>query len=779
MKDRKIKRLPESVINRIAAGEVVQRASSAVKELIENSIDAGATKITVTVVKGGLELISVKDNGSGINKEDLKIVCVRHTTSKLVEFEDLENIATFGFRGEALASLSQIAKVSIITKQEADEIGYKATYTSGKLDKEPVPLAANTGTTIIINDMFYNIPTRKAALRKETYEYQRVLDVIKKYSIHYSMSSVRDNAVSFSCKSKASKVPDVVTKTNSSQIEVIREIYGKKVASELLELTSTQNVLLNKKDSSIEILSDNRIDQKKSMSEIKSSDTELLTWSCNGFISNSNFSIKKSEMIFFINNRLVTNRKLFKTIENLYVSLIRKGTFPFIYLSLTLPSQHLDVNIHPSKSEVCFLFEAEVTDYVVEIISKTLKNSTESRTFTTPIIGRKKQRIIPDSFTQSQESIVSNVDLTYNCHCDNHIEHVESNKNFVERAQTVNATAGNVNQFKSLSNDQAVALRKTQSLTSHRPEKKIRTDSSMKKLNHYWRSSAGSSPISSSQSSAGSADILLDQPTTPFITRTEVIEDLASIKELKNEIEARKSVSLKSVLQEMVFVGVVDNNYILTQYKTYLYLVDIVELAKELFYQQVIFNFSKFSYIFLSNKLNIYDIFSRLLLDQQYFANEAHTEDSVTQFCCLLDSKKEMLNEYFSLNIRRQDESDIRSLALASIPYVLRNYDYQVQIEVLPVFLYRICKHVNWEDEKECFKTISFEIAEFYSVLPRFSMTKEDTEDNKYFKELVSTVLLPCIKENLIPPLMFENEDNCVISVVTNTTELYKSFERT
>ncbi|KAF0303949.1 DNA mismatch repair protein Mlh1 [Amphibalanus amphitrite] len=176
-----IRRLDETVVNRIAAGEVVQRPANALKEMLENSLDAKATNITVMVKDGGLKILQIQDNGIGIRREDLSLVCERFTTSKLTAFEDLMQIGTYGFRGEALASITHVAHLTITTRTADSKCAYRrveARYTDGRLREDPRPCAGNVGTQILVEDLFFNMAARRQALRSPAEEFNKISEVV-------------------------------------------------------------------------------------------------------------------------------------------------------------------------------------------------------------------------------------------------------------------------------------------------------------------------------------------------------------------------------------------------------------------------------------------------------------------------------------------------------------------------------------------------------------------------------------------------------------------------
>ncbi|KAF7869812.1 hypothetical protein EAF04_004596 [Stromatinia cepivora] len=346
----RIKALDPDVVNKIAAGEIIVAPVHALKELIENAVDAGSTSIEVLVKDGGLKLLQITDNGHGINKEDMAILCERFTTSKLKQFEDLTSIGTYGFRGEALASISHIAHLTVTTRTKDSNCAFRAHYDSGRLipakpdqGSDPKPIAGRPGTQITVEDLFYNVPTRRRAFRSASEEYNKILDVVGRYAIHC-------DGVAFSCKKHGEASTTISTQIASSTVDRIRQIHGSGVANELIEF--------------------------------KSADPRW-GFTAQGWTTNANYHVKKTTLLLFINHRSVESTAIRKAIEQTYSTFLPKGGHPFTYLNLEIEPQRLDVNVHPTKREVNFLNEEEIIEKICTDIRIKLADVDKSRNFMT------------------------------------------------------------------------------------------------------------------------------------------------------------------------------------------------------------------------------------------------------------------------------------------------------------------------------------------------------------------------------------------------------------
>ncbi|KAM0712808.1 hypothetical protein Q7P35_000255 [Cladosporium inversicolor] len=347
---RRIRALHQDVVNKIAAGEIIVAPVHALKELIENAVDAGSTSLEILVKDGGLKLLQIADNGCGINKDDMPILCERFTTSKLKSFEDLQSIGTYGFRGEALASISHIAHLSITTKTADSSCAWKAHYAAGKLappkpgqSADPKACAGRQGTQIQVEDLFYNVPTRRRAFRSASEEYAKIVEQVGKYAVHCQ-------GVAFTCKKHGESGAGIAIPMAASTKDRIRIVHNSAVANELInfELSNDQYGFKTK-----------------------------------GLASNANYSGKRTTLLLFINHRSVDSSVIKKAVEQTYSTFLPKGGKPFVYLSLEIDPTRVDVNVHPTKREVNFLNEEEIVEMVCEEIRSKLGKVDTSRTFMT------------------------------------------------------------------------------------------------------------------------------------------------------------------------------------------------------------------------------------------------------------------------------------------------------------------------------------------------------------------------------------------------------------
>ena len=325
-----IRKLDQYTIEQIAAGEVIESPFSVVKELVENSIDAKAKNITVEIKNGGKTYIRVTDDGSGIAKDDLKLAFEKHTTSKIVHFEDLYDIYSLGFRGEALSTIVSVANVRAITKTSDANIGSKIEFTNNKINESSI--ATNTGTSIEVLNIFANLPARYKFLKSDLAESNAITKLMYSLALGYNnigFKYIKDDRLEF-----------------------------KTTANESLDLRIYNLLDDNLKDELIEIDASNEI------------------YSINGFISSSNYyRASRSLQYLYVNNRLVDSPLIINTIENEYRTYIPNGRFPALFLFVSTNPKNLDINVHPNKRTIKFIYEDDLLSLLRECIYKSLSEN--------------------------------------------------------------------------------------------------------------------------------------------------------------------------------------------------------------------------------------------------------------------------------------------------------------------------------------------------------------------------------------------------------------------
>lgn len=325
---RRIAVLDQNTIDKIAAGEVVERPSSVVKELVENAIDAGATAVTVEITDGGKKLIRITDNGSGMEEDQIPLAFLRHATSKIEKVEDLEHIASLGFRGEALSSIAAVSQVELITKTPSAISGNRYVIEGG-VEHSLEELGAPEGTTFLVRNLFYNTPARSKFLKSDTTEANY---------IHTLMEQLALSHPEISFKYIQNKQVKLHTSGNYSVKDVIYSVYGRDIAKALLE-----------------------VEQENSFMKIT------------GFVGKPEIARgNRSFENYYINGRYVKNNIITKAIENAYKGFLMQHKFPFVSLRMEMEGNDLDVNVHPAKREVRFAREQEVYDAIYDTVRNAL-----------------------------------------------------------------------------------------------------------------------------------------------------------------------------------------------------------------------------------------------------------------------------------------------------------------------------------------------------------------------------------------------------------------------
>lgn len=319
--------------NKIAAGEVVERPSSVVKELIENSIDAHATKITVEIENGGETLIKIIDNGLGIHPDDVERAFLPHATSKIKDIEDVFSINTLGFRGEALASIASVSRTKLFSRTEEFEFG-REIYIEGGTINYIKDTGCNVGTIIEVRDLFFNVPARKKFMKSSSRESALINEIVSKISLANA-----DISITLINNGKRT----LTTYGNSNVLDVVRAIYGKNISENLTYFEGLTDIL-----------------------------------SVHGYIGNSEIARgSRNYQSIFVNNRFIKNRLIATAVENAFKSFITVNKFPFFILFIDIFPDFVDVNIHPTKAEIKFRDDRLIFKVVFDSVHKALRKSLE------------------------------------------------------------------------------------------------------------------------------------------------------------------------------------------------------------------------------------------------------------------------------------------------------------------------------------------------------------------------------------------------------------------
>ena len=553
-----IKKLPQEVINRIAAGEVIQRPLSAIKEMIENSIDANSSMISIFCVDGGFSSIEINDDGNGVPAKDFPLLCERFATSKITDFTDLMKINSFGFRGEALASISFVSHLTIKSKTIQDNLGFQASFRDGIMLEDTIEsISMNKGTIINVEKLFYNLGIRKESFTHKE-EFKEILKLVHKLSIHhynikFKLYSSINNIEFSSC--------NLLSKGKNARIELISNIYKFNEKS----LISTE-----------ESISKYSVKIESVISEVG--------------------SVKKNrDVIIFINDRFIECDQIKKTVDSIYksfwVSIHEDEGGYFCYISLSMRTENIDVNVDPRKKFVKFLFANEICDEIKQIFEQKLKEKCSIKVFQTVSL--------PKNF-------------------------LDTNKKKIDQ---------NNNDIK---------------IQNHRPSDKflIRVDPKTQKLTSFLNSNLQNSQRTNEEKFDN--QILMNLYNNK-IKKTQEDEDnvIFQILSLKKETSDEQTTKF---FHNLTYVGCINSNFILVQkdqslliintipiwYHIFLFNFDFFYYSLEIFTHISLISIQKYEEFLIPEKINIRKSFENILSQQELNENVKNQIIQVFLFLLIL-----------------------------------------------------------------------------------------------------------------------------------------------
>lgn len=776
----------------IAAGEVITKPVNVIKELLENSLDAGATNIRITFQSGGLKLIEIIDNGCGISRSDAELLCHRYATSKLNTADDLTRVSTFGFRGEALASISEVADVEVRTFNPTyDYMGWHASYESGNLIKGiEDKYSPSIGTTIRVKNLFSRLVKRKKALQVNTTDEKKaIVDLVVRFAIHHR-NKVTMILTDF-------KPPDLLCVMAPVELgPCIGSIYGLELENNLIyiECENTQCY-----EARVQIA----FSYKQSTS-----------------------SHQNSIFFIFINDRLVECSGLKHEVDGLIHQFLNmRDHISFVYLSLKVPPETVDVNTHPAKSTVTLESQTEITALIITTLREKLSTNLQSRTLKLNSTKPKNS----DTQIEAKNSSQSIIDVI-------------SSPSSQQRLRLL--APGSLSQIPE--------VRATQPTTSSsRPYELVHNDSTQPKLHQYnWKKGKrngrrnslydddirpwpGIDNIDLNDTKKRNVDapfleqicrnargtrknngvdiieIDSDDSYCPTITMGDSTSDmqsnipddnfyfndmdqnfdseslpdseepirgparkrrtlkLFSLFLLREKVLKNKSSELAQVIKNSIFVGTFDHKYGLIQYETGLYAINLKAFLCEQYYQFYLFDLGNFPPIDILPPGNRIQFIVQTSLDDlekhepESFSRLTYkTAESVVE---KLLSHSSLLEDYLSITMTNDEILTIPNIVPGEIPNLI----------FLGRFLVYMANKVDFKDEYISIKKIGKVIANFYSEPPA-DLRNPDVQRN--YHHLIEKKLWPAVKGYLIPPKKLMNAQ--YFSKITDTKVLYKVFER-
>lgn len=808
-----IRILPKDVVDRIAAGEVIQRPANAIKEVLENSLDAGATKIIVTMESP--DSWTINDNGKGMSPEDLQLAATRHATSKLSSADDLETLVSFGFRGEALASISMCAYLTIVTKPAGVPIGFKQQFRDGApVSDSAQPCARPQGTTVTIESMFYNLPHRRKASTGSD-AYNQVLQTLQSYAIlvaHRGVSIVCQKKMKGNFKVDLNSTAAVMQCTKGPNKEeqaqatkqVLQQVYGTQLTPYLREFESHMEA------------------SGTTDSHEKDSGTDGCTYSCHGFVTSPSYTQnKRTTFVLFCNQRLVECSPLKRALESVYAEYSKDK--PLVFWSVHVPPHQVDVNVHPTKRQVTLLHLDAICNHLQHALRAFLQRQGQSfrSESVVPALSqqllfkRKRDKENDDSnITVRNTSSLSERGLSQPSVTQALTEPKLPPSKLIRTSRS--SQHGSIEPFvmsqapQQLAADefteksdgsyrlsQSSLLQEQESMkpmlngsftpVEHKDDCPLRNkdpsnnDTDMNEPGAFAKLAA---MCSCRQTAAEEAVLIrpsMAQPRSTVAVRqikTSACQ-LASISKLRRMIaQETADTAVTDRLRSSCLVGVISHTLCLLQCGPDLVLLNYYDFAYELFYQLALLQFGALGHGRLARPVDIEEVVAqfleledRLLQDDLYDDKDeaeallivsATNQSIAQQAASFLHEKSPMLREYFSISIVKDERGRIM---LTGLPVLLQNHTPSPH--GIALFLIRLATEVNYTKEKKCFHGICRELGILYASV--------SATDEASWYPLVRHCLFPAITTHLTPSKQLPTNS---MKTVGNLTQLYKVFER-
>ena len=766
-----LSKLSDDIINTLDSNKTFTHLSTIVKELIENSIDAKASKISIKLLKGGLELIEVKDDGVGMNKETLEKLCLRFTSTKIESYNDLSSLETFGFRGEALSILSYISTLTIISRDKNSEYGYQAVFINGKMDQKNniKSIVCNVGTVIQVQNIFYNNPIRTSYfLKNKNDELEDIINTAAKLAFHFiniSFSLCTDN--------NRNSVFITTGKNNNTDIDELE--LRKNLANKLFNQDLSDGFFKFDNNENDE----NGLDKKNSgiAFNLKTINNTMKNFKFVCYHTKPSNYIKKSKLIIFINNRLVKINSLKKIFQDTYNKfLIKKGNF-FAYLSISCPPELLDVNVKANKSEVFFQNEEQLLENFGNLLESVLREEINSKNY----YSGEYKGFNTENKKQNEILFDENKD-----------------KKNIYAKDKIRVDNKNISIERYLALKKIDSKQKPRNIESNEEEnmdiENDNNNSNFNQINLLQKKIDKENQLCF-------ANIILKEIYQNLFLQEKDINDINTQKnkpndesdENKDEIEEDENkinYTLNNIFKQGTYIGYIKNNFFITlQYQTSMYLINTRVLLQEYFFYQILIshdgNNSYVENISLSSEFfSLEKLFS--FISEQFNDNieKKNHADIMLQKIEYIKSNIIPTTKILTKGIIEFDEKDIIS-GIKMVNF-FKNHKFIVFcLDYIPLIYFSIVEHIyffkeeksNIQENKNINCIIDLiKIISYYYALAYVEFLKKENEEfiNIFFRDIILYDIKAdknfLLRKKLKPQEIYEK--------LIDTETLYTVFER-